>query len=719
MRNNLPVTNSEVSLRDETLIVSKTDLKGQITYVNKDFIDVSGFTEAELIGEPHNIVRHPDMPAEAFEDLWRNLKDGRPWTGLVKNRCKNGDFYWVLATATPILENGQVTGYISVRRKAAAQQIEAAEKAYRLFREKKAGGSHIRHGAVVKGGAGLLASLSLRAKMLLGFASLLLAVAMVAGLGLWGMGKTNQAVADLYNRRVGPLQDLAVIMQLTADNRAQVMLAVQHDPAGAYANLHNHGVDLHLATIDKNIAEISARWESYEKNVNSSQHKELADAFVDARKRYVTEGLLPARAAVADGKFHDANLVLLQKLNPAYTATAQKAGELFQYLSAAGKKQLTASEEDFGSVRLWVILLVVTALLTGVIVSWLLMRSITRPLDIVNAAVQRLAQGDFKTNLEVSRNDELGKVVQGLQSMQIHQGFNVAEAKRVADENLRIKIALDGVGMPITISDSSNALIYLNNAATALWTGMEAGMAQRIPGFRAADIKNYSLVDFFDDEKVKECYRQKLSEPRLLDFAMCERNLRVTASPVLGSRGEYLGRASQWLDRTSEVAVENEVAMIVSAASNGDFAQRVSTKGKEGFFRQLANDLNQLLDTSQRGLDDVVQVLGALAKGDLTKRIEADYAGSFGQMKSDANQTADTLGEIVGQIKNAADAINTAAKEISSGNQDLSSRTEEQASSLEETASSMEQLTSTVKQNADNARQANDLAGNAQQVAEK
>ena len=127
MRNNLPVTNVEIQLDAHTLIVSKTDLKGQITYINKDFIDISGFVEAELIGQPHNIVRHPDMPVEAYTDMWGDLKDGRPWTGLVKNRCKNGDHYWVLATATPIREAGQVVGYMSVRRQASRQQVDMAE----------------------------------------------------------------------------------------------------------------------------------------------------------------------------------------------------------------------------------------------------------------------------------------------------------------------------------------------------------------------------------------------------------------------------------------------------------------------------------------------------------------------------------------------------------------------------------------------------------------
>ncbi len=152
MRTNLPVTNNEVQLTDATLIVSKTDLKGRMTYINKDFLDISGFTEAELIGEPHNLVRHPDMPVEAFQDLWDTLKAGRPWTGYVKNRCKNGDYYWVLANAAPIVENGQVTGYISVRRMATREAIEAHEAAYRLFREKRQGRLIIRFGKAVKPG---------------------------------------------------------------------------------------------------------------------------------------------------------------------------------------------------------------------------------------------------------------------------------------------------------------------------------------------------------------------------------------------------------------------------------------------------------------------------------------------------------------------------------------------------------------------------------------
>ncbi|NVM76668.1 aerotaxis receptor [Duganella sp. SG902] len=136
MRVNSPVTQKEFIMEDGRTIVSSTDLQGNINYANPYFIEVSGFTEEELIGAPQNIVRHPDMPVEAFADLWRTIRSGTPWTGLVKNRCKNGDFYWVLANVTPVIEHGKPVGYLSVRTKPSREQVREADA---LYREIKAG----------------------------------------------------------------------------------------------------------------------------------------------------------------------------------------------------------------------------------------------------------------------------------------------------------------------------------------------------------------------------------------------------------------------------------------------------------------------------------------------------------------------------------------------------------------------------------------------------
>ncbi|MBY0473570.1 MAG: PAS domain-containing protein [Nitrosomonas sp.] len=150
MRVNLPVSNTEYPIGEDTLILSTTDTKGRITYVNQTFIEVSGFNEDELIGKAHNIVRHPDMPPQAFEDLWKTLQAGKPWTGLVKNRRKNGDFYWVLGNATPLIENGAVVGYLSVRTKPERQVIETVAPIYRQFINGTARNLTIENGGVVR-----------------------------------------------------------------------------------------------------------------------------------------------------------------------------------------------------------------------------------------------------------------------------------------------------------------------------------------------------------------------------------------------------------------------------------------------------------------------------------------------------------------------------------------------------------------------------------------
>ena len=130
MKINLPVTQNEVSLTDSIRLISTTNLKGIITYANQELIDISGFSEEELLNKNHNLVRHPDMPAAAFKDLWDTLKQGKAWMGIIKNRCKNGDFYWVDAYVTPIYEAGQITGYQSVRTKPEQAHVERAEKLY-------------------------------------------------------------------------------------------------------------------------------------------------------------------------------------------------------------------------------------------------------------------------------------------------------------------------------------------------------------------------------------------------------------------------------------------------------------------------------------------------------------------------------------------------------------------------------------------------------------
>ncbi|MFZ2306547.1 MAG: methyl-accepting chemotaxis protein [Rhodoferax sp.] len=140
MKINLPVTQGEYVLPEGSILVSTTDLTGRITHCNRGFVDASGFDYEELLGQPHDIVRHPDVPPEAFKDLWATIGRGRPWTGIVKNRRKNGDHYWVQANVTPVMENGKPKAYMSVRLKPSREQIQAAEALYALIDQQRTSG---------------------------------------------------------------------------------------------------------------------------------------------------------------------------------------------------------------------------------------------------------------------------------------------------------------------------------------------------------------------------------------------------------------------------------------------------------------------------------------------------------------------------------------------------------------------------------------------------
>ena len=184
MRINTPVTQCELAYPDDVTLVSTTDAKGRITHCNASFVQVSGYTREELLGQPHNLIRHPDMPEEAFRDLWATLQAGQAWTGVVKNRCKNGDHYWVLANAMPQLSNGQLIGYLSVRTKPSRAQIRGAEELYAKMQQETLSGVLTTR---IVGGHAVDQSLPHRIGRLLRPGLKSLFFSLVAGMGLLGL----------------------------------------------------------------------------------------------------------------------------------------------------------------------------------------------------------------------------------------------------------------------------------------------------------------------------------------------------------------------------------------------------------------------------------------------------------------------------------------------------------------------------------------------------
>jgi methyl-accepting chemotaxis protein len=279
-----------------------------------------------------------------------------------------------------------------------------------------------------------------------------------------------------------------------------------------------------------------------------------------------------------------------------------------------------------------------------------------------------------------------------------------AQEQRVANENLRIKLALDSLPECVTISNADGAFVYATPAAKLLL--QKFGGA----GFNADAFYGNKLSSLFTEPTVASRFDHAMVSGDVVDVEIAKRQIRMLAKPIIDAQGGRLGRVTHWVDRTDELLSEQELSHMVDAAVLGDLSQRLSTVGKGGFFGTIAKGMNQLMDTSERAMTDVAGVLGAFAEGDLTMRIQHDYVGLFGKVKDSVNTTAENLTRVMGEVRAASDALTGAANQVSTTAQSLSQASSEQAASVEETTSSVGLMSASINQNSDNAKVTDGMA---------
>ena len=246
MRDNQPITQREYELPEGATLMSTTDAQSHITYANAVFIEASGFSQEEVMGQPHNLVRHPDMPKEAFADMWATLQGGEPWTALVKNRRKNGDHYWVRANATPVIRGGRVTGFMSVRTKPSREEIAGAEALYRDFREGQAGSRRFHKGLIVRGGLAGWRSVFQTMSVRWRIRSALLALVPLMALGAGALGLHGGALAGFAGLATG----VALLTSAWLEAQVSRPLETMLKQALQVASGENQNVD-HMNRVDE------------------------------------------------------------------------------------------------------------------------------------------------------------------------------------------------------------------------------------------------------------------------------------------------------------------------------------------------------------------------------------------------------------------------------------------------------------------------------------
>jgi PAS domain S-box-containing protein len=413
MKINLPVTGREKTYPADYTLVSRTDTKGIITFANDKFVEVCGFTRKELVGTNHNIIRHPDVPPAIFAAMWNTIKQGFPWQGVVKNRCKDGDHYWVKARVVPVIKSGTIIGYMSVRTCPTREEIAAAEQAYREAADARATVRELT-------GAGWRRLFSIKNGVSLGivFVTLL----MIAGgfLGIAGLNRSNQALQSLYHEEMSPIRAIGRINFLMAENRAQVALASHHDPAAAGAADLDHGIGAHGEAIGRNKEEIDVLWQGYTRFIRDETERRLAETYWQARNRYVREGLMAARAAMERGDFAALDRLLLERVSPLYDEANAKVAVLLRHLSDRALANYTGVLERNRTIAAVAVAGIVFGALILAVAGLYFLRVTVLPLQSAVAALERITEGDLAETAETSAYGETARVTAAVTVMRSH-----------------------------------------------------------------------------------------------------------------------------------------------------------------------------------------------------------------------------------------------------------------------------------------------------------
>jgi len=294
------------------------------------------------------------------------------------------------------------------------------------------------------------------------------------------------------------------------------------------------------------------------------------------------------------------------------------------------------------------------------------------------------------------------------------------EAAKREEEVSRLQSAIDGATSALMMCDQNRVITYANPAVMSLLANRLSDLRKLFPGLDLNKIIGTCIDDFHKDPSLQAGILGDVNRlPYRNQIQVLDLHFDLNATAIVNNAGEMIGNMVEWKDITEQKNGEDAIDELIQAAQVGELEQRIDADSFEGFMKDVASGVNNLMDAVLAPTQEVISVSQSLSDGDLTRTMDGDYQGMFATLAGALNESVNKMSETVTDINESATSIGTAASEISEGNIDLSQRTEQQASSLEETASSMEELTSTVRQNSDNARQANQLASSSREQAEK